>query len=133
MKKFLITLFFSFLLCNIANSESTLSECKGSPYEVKKFSLTGGNIVTKAKMLAKWRNCFGTLINKDGSTYIGEFQSGKYSGQGTFTWGDGEFAGDKYVGEFFKGKRSGLGTYTFSNGDIDHGIWKKGELIKRKK
>jgi hypothetical protein len=22
------------------------------------------------------------------------------NGQGTFTWGDGEWAGDKYVGEF---------------------------------
>ena len=72
-----------------------------------------------------------TLIGKDGSIYVGEFQSGKFSGQGTFTWGDGEFAGDKYVGEFFKGKRSGLGTYTFSNGDKDHGIWEKGKLIER--
>ena len=82
-------------------------------------------------MLTKWRNCHGTLINKDGSKYIGEFQRGKYSGQGTFMWGDGEFAGDKYVGEFFKNKRSGLGTYTFANGDIDHGIWEKGKLIER--
>ena len=82
-------------------------------------------------MLAKWRNCQGTLINKDSSQYVGEFQGGKYSGQGIFIWGDGEFAGDKYVGEFMKGKRSGLGTYTFANGDIDHGIWKKGKLIER--
>ena len=131
MKKFLVTLFLSSLFCNIAQAQSTLSECGGSPYEIKKFSLTGGGLATKAKMLAKWRNCHGTLINKDGSQYVGEFQGGKYSGQGTFTWGDGEFAGDKYVGEFLKGKRSGIGTYTFSNGDVDHGIWEKGKLIER--
>ena len=131
MKKFLVTLFLSTLFCNIAQAQSSLPECNGSPYEVKKLSLTGGGLATKMKMLAKWRNCHGTLINKDSSQYVGEFQGGKYSGQGTFTWGDGEFAGDKYVGEFMKGKRSGLGTYTFANGDIDHGIWKKGKLIER--
>ena len=131
MKKFLVTLFLSSLFCNIAQAQSSLPECGGSPYEVKKFSLTGGGLATKAKMLAKWRNCHGTLINKDGSKYIGEFQGGKFSGQGTFSWADGEFAGDKYVGEFLKGKRSGLGTYTFANGDIDHGIWQKGKLIER--
>ena len=131
MKKFLVTLFLSTLICNIVQAQSSLSECKGSPYEVKKLSLTGGGLATKMKMLAKWRNCHGTLINKDGSQYVGEFQSGKYSGQGTFTWGDGEFAGHKYVGEFLKGKRSGLGTYTFANGDIDHVMWKKGKLIER--
>ena len=131
MKKFLVTVFISSLFCNIAYAQSSLPECGGSPYEIKKFSLTGGGLATKAKMLAKWRNCHGTLINKDGSQYVGEFQGGKYSGQGTFTWGDGEFAGDKYVGEFLKGKRSGIGTYTFSNGDVDHGIWAKGKLIER--
>ena len=131
MKKFLITLFLSTLFCNIAQAQSSLSECKGSPYEVKKLSLTGGGLATKMKMLAKSRNCQGTLINKDGSQYVGEFQSGKYSGQGIFTGGDGEFAGDKYVGEFLKGKRSGLWTYTFSNGYIDHGIWEKGKIIER--
>jgi len=131
MKKFLVTLFLSTLFCNIAQAQSSLPECNGSPYEVKKLSLTGGGLATKMKMLAKWRNCQGTLINKDDSQYVGEFQGGKYSGQGTFTWGDGEFAGDKYVGEFLKGKRSGLGTYTFANGDIDHGMWQKGKLIER--
>ena len=83
MKKFLVTLFLSSLFCNIAQAQSSFPECAGSPYEVKKFSLTGGGIVTKAKMLAKWRNCYGTLINKDSSQYVGEFQGGKFSGQGT--------------------------------------------------
>ena len=104
MKKFLVTLFLSTLFCNIVQAQSSLPECKGSPYEVKKLSLTGGGLATKMKMLAKWRDCHGTLINKDSS---------------------------QYVGEFLKGKRSGLGTYTFANGDIDHGIWEKGKLIER--
>ena len=63
MKKFLVTVFISSLLCNIAYAQSSLPECGGSPYEIKKFSLTGGGLATKAKMLAKWRNCQGSLIN----------------------------------------------------------------------
>ena len=41
--------------------------------------------------------------------------------------------GVKYVGEWKDGLPDGEGTYTFANGKIDKGIWKKGELIKRKK
>ena len=127
MKKFIVTVFLSLLFCNIAQAQSSLPECGGSPYEVKKFSLTGGGLATKAKMLAKWRNCHGTLINKDGSNYVGEFQGGKYSGQGTFIWGDGRFAGDKYVGEWKKHKMHGQGTYTWANGDKYVGGFKDGK------
>ena len=91
MKKFLVTVFLSVLFCNVVQAQE--QECEGSPYEVKKFSLTGGGLVTKAKMLVKWKDCQGTLINKDGSRYVGNFLNGKFSGQGTFTWGDGGIAG----------------------------------------
>ena len=39
------------------------------------------------------------------------------NGYGTFTWGKGEWEGDKYVGEWKDNKRHGIGTYTFANGD----------------
>ena len=100
MKRFLVTLFLSLLFCNISQAQSSLPECEGSPYEIKKLSLTGGGLATKMKMLAKWRNCQGTLINKDGSQYVGEFQGGKFSGQGTYTYRKGEF----YEGIFKRGK-----------------------------
>ena len=74
MKKFLAVVFSGILFCNVAQAQ----ECAGSPYEVKKFSLTGGGLVTKAKMLVKWKDCQGTLISKDGSQYVGDFVSGKF-------------------------------------------------------
>ena len=45
--------------------------------------------------------------DKDGK-YVGEIENGEPSGQGTFTWPDG----DKYVGDFKDGRKSGQGTLT---------------------
>ena len=123
MKKFSVIVFLSLLFCNIVHAQSSLPECDGSPYEVRKFSLTGGSLTTKMKMLAKWRNCFGTLINKDGSKYIGEFQGGKYSGEGILTYDDGAI----YEGSFLKGKSNGYGTLKFNNGDSYVGEFKGGK------
>ena len=44
-------------------------------------------------------------------------------------WSDGS----KYIGQWKDSIPNGEGTYTFADGKIDKGIWKKGELIKRKK
>ena len=61
----------------LTQTESSLFECEGSPLEVKTFSFSG------MKRFTKWRNSQGTLFGKEGSKYIGEFQGGKFSGQGT--------------------------------------------------
>jgi hypothetical protein len=150
MKKFLMYLFLVLMFCcNAVLAQSSLSECEGSPFIIKKFSVMGGNTAAKLKLM-KWENCFGTLVKKNGSQYVGEFENGKFSGQGTYTYNDGTIYegsffesrsdgygtmkygnGDIYDGEFVRGKFSGLGKYTFYGGGFDHGIWKKGELIER--
>ena len=42
---------------------------------------------------------------------------GRKNGQGTYTWGPGEFEGDRYVGEWQNGDYHGQGTYTWATGD----------------
>ena len=59
--------------------------------------------------------------DKDGK-YVGEIKNGEPSGQGTFTWSDGE----KYVGEWKDGRKSGQGTLTLSSGNKFEGEFKDG-------
>jgi len=47
---------------------------------------------------------------KSEDSYSGQFQNGKYHGQGTYIFKNG----DKYVGQFEFGKRHGKGTETWS-------------------
>ena len=61
------------------------------------------------------------LLTKE--TYVGERENGKYHGQGTLTFRDG----DKYVGEWKNGKRNGYGTFTLSDGSKYVGEYKDGE------
>ena len=66
------------------------------------------------------------LLTKE--TYVGERENGKYHGQGTLTFRDG----DKYVGEWKNGKRNGYGTFTWSDGSKYVGEYKDGEEWKGK-
>ena len=61
------------------------------------------------------------LLTKE--TYVGEMENGKYPGQGTLTFRDG----DKYVGEWKNGERHGQGIYTWSDGSKYVGEYKDGE------
>jgi len=70
-------------------------------------------------------NCIGTFTFASGDKYVGEWKDGKYSGQGTYTFGhSSEWAGDKYVGEWKDDKYNGQGTYTFASGNKYVGEWK---------
>ena len=55
------------------------------------------------------------LVSCEKEKYIGEWENGKYHGQGTLTFSNGE----KYVGEFKDGGKDGQGTYTYRKGDED--------------
>ena len=46
-------------------------------------------------------------------SYEGAYRNGKYHGNGTLTFDDGE----KYVGSFYNGKRNGYGTNFFPSGE----------------
>lgn len=91
---------------------------------------------------SKWNNCYGTHTVED-STYAGDWQNGRRSGQGTSVWLNGEkyvgswqndqmngqgsyshASGNKYVGEYKNNKRNGHGTFIFSNGDKYVGEYK---------
>jgi len=73
------------------------------------------------------KNGPGTETYEDGSSYVGVFKDGERNGQGTYTYGKGEWEGDKYVGDWKDGKRTGQGSYTWSNGNNYIGEWKDGK------
>ena len=127
MKKLSLYLFLVLLMTSACSEQN--NKCKG---------------VDKTK----WTNCFGKEKLTNG-VYEGEYLEGKFGGQGTFTFNDG----DKYVGEYKDGQQHGQGTYTYANGDkyvggmknglfhgygtvthfngtITKGIFKGGELIE---
>ena len=64
-----------------------------------------------------FHNCFGTYTygpgEWEGDKYVGEFKDWQFHGQGTYTYANG----DKYVGEFKDDKSHGQGTFTHANGD----------------
>ena len=89
------------------------------------------------KYVGEWkdgkRTGQGIYTFYNGNIYIGEFKDGKVSGQGTFTFGSGsEWSGDKYVGQFKNNKRNGQGTYTFADGRVEQGTWKDGKFEQAK-
>jgi len=65
----------------------------------------------------------GTRAYDDGA-YVGEYKNGKESGQGTFTYNEG----DKYEGEFKDGKMHGQGTYASARGNKYVGEWKDNKM-----
>ena len=91
MKAFYILILI--LLAGTAHGQSNLPACQGSD-------------------ASRWSNCFGSWTASNGK-YVGEWKDGKYNGQGTYTYADGE----KYVGEWKDGKRNGQGTYTWADGE----------------
>ena len=139
MKKVSLYVFLGLVFSNISLAQSLLPECEGNDIKdpVKKF--------VKIKKLS---NCQGTFTGLKGEMYVGEFNKGKFHGQGTFMQagrkyvgqyknhkkhGQGTYTyanGDRYTGEWKNGKRHGKGTFIHSSGRIEEGIWKKGKLTK---
>lgn len=66
---------------------------------------------------------YGYLQYFYGDKYVGTFESGKPSGQGTLI-----SSIDKYVGEFKEGVPHGRGTYAFVTGDMYFGEYKESKM-----
>ena len=70
-----------------------------------------------------FHNCHSATLMTDGSTYVGEWQNGRYHGYGTKTYP----GGTKYIGEWKKGKQW-EGTQYDEDGDVfstySEGVWK---------
>ena len=67
----------------------------------------------------------------DSIKYEGNFSNNLYSGNGklTYLYYDGNEI--NYIGEFKDGLYNGAGTLFDKNGEIESGIWKNGELVKK--
>ena len=101
----------------------------------------------------KWHNCYGRYVSElndanKGDVYEGEFQKGRFHGQGQYTYAEGDkyvgmwkegvehglgtfylladnqYKGDIHVGEYKNGKRNGQGSYTSANGNKYVGEYK---------
>ena len=97
------------------NGDKYVGELKDSyPNGQGTYTWTNGT-----KFVGDWKDgeqWNGTETWSDGGKYVGEYKDGKKHGQGTFTFGKGEWEGDKYVGEWKNGEKDGHGTYTYSDG-----------------
>ena len=100
--KFFLTFFFLFLSTSVFANECISGDCV---------------------------NGYGTYVWDNGDKYVGEWKNNLFEGQGTFTFGPGEWEGNKYVGEFKNGVQEGQGTFTYADGTTESGIWKNGELV----
>jgi len=95
---------------------SALTICRGSPIKFPPSS-----------ELRSWDNCEGTIIFNNGSKYIGEFNDGKFNGQGALTFGSkSKWAGTKYVGTWKNNKLNGQSAHTTPDGRVTKGVWKDG-------
>ncbi|CAD8108005.1 unnamed protein product [Paramecium sonneborni] len=66
-------------------------------------------------------------INSQFTKYIGQFQFGQKFGAGIEYYRDGSI----YVGNFESGCKNGMGQLTKKNGDKLNGLWLKGKLISK--
>ena len=94
----------------------------------------------------------GTYIKADGTKQVGKFEKGSFVGQsnsgnlasnssaastcvtgncengfGIYTWGSGNWEGDKYIGEWKDGYMSGQGFYQWHSGSKYIGTWESGK------
>lgn len=129
MRKIYIVVFLCFLFFNTSKAETSLPECQDSPIYNKARIL---DFFTAYKIFTKWKNCEGTLINGDGSSYVGQFKNGKKNGFGTYEyvyyWNLEKKIGDIYTGQFKDGKKHGKGTYKWVGGKEYIGEYKNNKI-----
>lgn len=94
--------------------------------------LMGGNIFAQSTLptcegtvVSRWTNCFGFKAYSNGN-YIGEWESGKRGGYGTYKFLDGR----RYIGSWKNGHRDGDGIQYNPDGKIiATGKWKEGNFV----
>ncbi len=92
----------------------------------------------------------GSYTKADGTKQVGKFEKGNYAGESTqnnsnlasastcisgdcdngfgiYTWGEGNWKGDKYIGEWKSGSLSGQGYYYWHSGSKYIGGWENGK------
>ena len=114
-------LFVPFLLLVHVTSAVALPACQGS--DSNQWDDCHGS-VTKRLIVSKFIE--GTYSVPHYTTYIGEWQNGKASGQGSFAYHNG----DKYLGEFRNNSFHGRGAKYFADGTTWIGLWRDGEWVE---
>jgi len=66
---------------------------------------------------------FGVNDPTGSKSYEGSFVDGKKTGNGTFTWKDG----NRYVGNLENGVQSGFGVFYYASGEKYVGFWRDGD------
>ena len=74
-------------------------------------------------------NGHGTYSTTNGFMYVGEFEQGRYLGQGSAFYPDGLM----YVGQWKDGKYHGQGIITYPGGKRVSGLFENGDLVEKKK
>jgi hypothetical protein len=92
---------------------------KISKWEIKGYDKDGEIILDIQEGIGK-----GTYTWSNGDMYVGEFKDGKRNGKGAYTFGKGDFEGNRYVGEYKDGEYHGQGTYTWPDGSMFLGEFK---------
>ena len=78
------------------------------------LSRNGKKNVYKGQFLANVFHGLGSLQIYNGDTYDGQFENGKFSGEGSYKWASKPRL--NYKGEFKNGKLHGTGTLENMNG-----------------
>ena len=117
-------LFVPLLLLVHVTSAVALPACQGS--DSNQWDDCHGS-VTKRLIVSKFIE--GTYSVPHYTTYIGEWQNGKASGQGSFAYHNG----DKYLGEFRNNNFHGRGAKYFADGTTWIGLWREGEWVEGEK
>ena len=87
-------------------------------YIIQKMDMKRGNWETDQQMGQRKEE------QKDGSTYIDNYEYGKKEGLGKYIWEDGTF----YYGEWKNNNIHGLGVYKWSDGRQYTGEWKNAKM-----
>ena len=117
-------LFVLLLLMVHVTSAVALPACQGS--DSNQWDDCHGS-VTKRLIVSKFIE--GTYSVPHYTKYIGEWQNGKASGQGSFAYHNG----DKYLGEFRNNNFHGRGAKYFADGTAWIGLWRDGEWVEGEK
>lgn len=68
---------------------------------------------------SKWTGCVGRVTTAKGQIYSGDYQNGKRTGKGTYSYPSGL----RYEGDFINGLFDGYGTLTYSDGSKYVGVF----------
>ena len=69
-------------------------------------------------MSFKWAiGVYRTYVDADGARYVGQFQSGSFHREGTYSWPNG----DVYIGRFKANRMDGAGRLERASGDRPRG------------